>query len=501
MNKLFFTLSMLLCLVHGQSIAQRPGAVRWTRLTDPSLRSDTIHSIKVQSDDKIVVAGNSYQGLYMAIAIGRFDQRGVSDSSFGINGMVTASLDSAHTVANAMQIQSDGKIVVAGSYRKGSIGNFLLARFNSYGGPDSSFGINGIVLPDIDAGAFDVATALAIQTDGKIVAAGRSGSSLALCRYNIDGSPDSSFDSDGKLKVVALGFNSIVGATCVKLQMDSKIVICCGYLAIRLQPDGSLDSGFGTNALATLYHTGYDMAIQKDGKILFTGSGFTLERLDTAGVHDNSFGNGGVVTTPKIYTGSNAGQFATSVCLQADGRIIASGWTQGGGSPSTYHWFAVARYETDGAPDTSFGTLGRLESASLPNFFGATSYSAAITNNNELVLAGMNNYTSSAGWAMVCYYLGPPLHVHTAPRVNGVITVSPNPAENFARLQSTQIANGTWHLSLCDLTGKTLYSETVIVTNSAIDKSISLIDLPAATYLVKLDNGISRMTVKLTKNR
>ena len=97
--------------------------------------------------------------------------------------------------------------------------------------------------------------------------------------------------------------------------------------------------------------------------------------------------------------------------------------------------------------------------------------------------------------------MGPTLYVHSVPSINGEIIVAPNPAEDFARIQSTHIGNGTWNLSLSDVSGRTVYTETLVVTNNAIDKNISLTNLPAAMYLVKLDNGISRILVKLTKSK
>ncbi len=486
-KKLLLSLSVL-CLMHEWSIAQQPGSVLWTRLTN----EDSINSIKVQSDGKLVAAGNSYQGLYKVIAIGRFDED-MPDLSFGNNGIVTTFIDSAHTTANAVVIQQDGKIVVAGGYKKGTVGDFILARYKADGSTDSSFGLNGIVLTDL--GWYDVATALAIRPDGRIVAAGRSGSSLALCRYNTDGSPDSSFDSDGKLTVAS------AGATCMMLQANGKIVVGCGNSATRLNPDGGLDFGFGTNAIAALTSYSYGIAIQNDGKILFSGGNiqFVLERLDTAGVHDNSFGNGGVVTANGFIQGSSSSAAgATSVCLQADGRMLAAGWARYGNG-GLNRCFAVARFQTNGASDSSFGNFGKVADPVVPAYGWAASLSAAINNNNELVAAGMSDFGSK--WALVGYYLGPLLSIPTAPSVDGQITVAPNPAEDFARIQSTHIGNGTWHLSLCDFTGKTLYSEKVVVTNNALDKSISLIGLPAAMYLVKLDNGFSRMTVKLMRNK
>lgn len=502
MNKLLFFLSVLLCLVSARSIAQKPGDLSWALLTDPSPGYDTIHSIKVQPDGKIVAAGNSYKGPYMAIAIGRYDGAKL-DSSFGINGIVTTSLDSAYTTANAVAIQPDGKIVVAGGYKKGFAIDFILERYNQDGSTDSSFGMNGRVWTDF--GSYDAATALAIQADGKIVAAGQWGPSLALCRYNTDGSLDSSFNSNGKLTV------PIAGANCMNLQTDGKIVVCCGNLVLRLMPDGSPDSSFGTNAIATLAHDDHGvginflgMAIQKDGKILCSGSDgdFVIERLDTAGIPDNSFGNGGVVkTTGFLPFSSYHVQVAAWVSVQADGRIIAGGWalacTLGQCRP-----FAIARYLSNGVIDSSFGNYGKVVTDN-PYFYTANSFSAAINNNDQLVVAGTNNesfyYPSS--WALATYDLGPMLGVHTVQGVNGEITVAPNPAGDLARIQSTHIKNGTWHLTLCDLTGRTLHSETVVVTNNAFDKSISLIGLPAAMYLVKLDNSISTMTAKLMKSR
>lgn len=498
MNRLFLPLLALLCLVHAESIAQRPGDVRWTLRTDLSIGADSIRSIKVQADGKIVAAGISYKGGFRSITVGRYNGQ-IPDSSFGINGVAKTSLDSAHATADDMELQSDGKIVVAGGYYKGIGGEFILARYNQDGTADSSFGMNGIVRTDFGSSLIDVASAVAIQTDGKIIAAGRSGSWLALCRYNTDGSLDSSFDSDGKLATPA------TGATCMKLQTDGKILICCGGTVVRLMPDGSQDYSFGTNGVATLLNGIFrGMAIQKDGKILVSGNstGWFLERLDTAGVHDNSFGNGGVVKTTGFYNGSNQGQSATSVCLQADGRIIASG--RFSGSQSVYMSFAIVRYQSNGAPDTSFGTLGKVGDFNLfPNFFRAASLSAAINNSGELILAGtcFDVSWSTGQWALASYYLGPMLAVPTISGVAGQIIVAPNPAEDFARIQSAHIANCTWHLSICDLTGRILYSEKVVVTNGVLDKSISLGDLPPALYLVKLDNGVSKMTVKLTKSR
>ncbi|XZF12759.1 T9SS type A sorting domain-containing protein [Chitinophagaceae bacterium MMS25-I14] len=497
MNKPFLFLFLLFGLVHGRCIAQQPGSVQWTITTDPGPMMDSLRSIKVQADGKIVAAGNSYQGSYMVIAVGRYDGTPMLDPSFGNNGISTTPLDSANTVANAVELQPDGKIVVAGSYRKGTASDFILVRYKTDGITDSSFGVNGIVRTDINSGSFDVATALAIQPDGKIVAAGRSGSSLALCRFKSDGSLDSSFDSDGKVTVAA-----VPGSTCMKLQPDGKIVVSCDSVVTRLLTDGSLDSSFGTSGVVMLAHYFYGVAIQNDGKIIVAGgeAGFVLQRLSATGAIDSSFGTGGVVKTYFI-PGSYTSGVAKWVCLQADGRILAGGFDWYCAAASCRD-FAIARYESNGALDTSFGNHGQV----YPNmgYYAAMSYSAAINNNNELVVAGISagfGFPDPFEWLLASYYLGPSLDVATTLGANRQIMVSPNPVGDFARLQSAHVENGKWHFSLYDLTGRTLYSETILVKNNTFDKNISLIGLPAAMYLVKLDNGISRMTVRLAKSR
>ena len=506
MKAFFLSLIILCCLMQKQSLAQ-PGAVLWEFSIELSTYRDAINCVRVQPDSKIVAAGNSNHGSYMTIAVGRFDAAGIPDPSFGISGdgMVINSLDSANTFANAVALQEDGKIVVAGGYQKDAIADFILARYNPDGSPDSSFGINGIVRTDIGFGTYDEATTLAIQPDGKIVAAGRLNSTLALCRYKTDGSLDSSFATNGKFTGTA------PGATCMKLQANGKIVAGCDSVVMRLHPDGSPDTGFGTEGITPLFGHCYDLALQNDGKMRLAGSGhppgehlkFDLERLDTTGSHDLGFGVEGVVTTGDFippFSASNIQQSATAVCLQPDGRILASGWTRHG-LLMDHGEIAIARYNANGALDSSFGINGKVITL-IPGSYADIGNSAVINHNNELVVAGINNgFSGQGGWVLVGYDLGPMLGVYTAPGTGGQIMVAPNPAGDFARIQSKNLENGTWHLSVCDFTGRILSREKVFVTNNTLDKSISLAGLPAGAYLVKLDNGIRRMTVKLAKSR
>jgi len=213
-------------------------------VTDMGLFSDRANDTAIQSDGKIVVVGAS--DALMAIA--RYNSDGTLDNSFGGDtGIVTLAVGGFADGAQSVALQSDGKIIAAGYARNGTIYNFILVRLNTNGSLDSSFGTNGKIF-HINGTAFSVA----IQADGKILAAGMNSGDIALARYNSDGSPDTSFDGDGVVTTSISG--SGVGIYSMAVQNNGKIVIG-GYntdsnqdfLLVRYNSDGSLDTSFDTD--------------------------------------------------------------------------------------------------------------------------------------------------------------------------------------------------------------------------------------------------------------
>lgn len=482
MKKIFLSCLILFLLVHGQSLAQQPGTVRWSRTLNPgsSPSNDTLHSVRIQTDKKVVVAGNSG----VSIALGRFDATGVLDASFGTNGVVITSLDSARVGANAMEIQPDGKIVVAGGYEKDSVRDFLVARYHPDGRPDSSFGTFGRVQTDLGSGSFDVATAIAMQPDGKIVVAGRANSRIALFRYHPDGSPDSTFGMNGSVVRIT------DGATCLKVQTNGKILVGGPDGITRLNPDGSPDAGFGTNAVTMLPGSCYDLAIQNDGKILIAGGWieFSVTRLDSTGIPDNSFGNSGVTTITNFSPGaSNPGQRAEWVCVQADGRILAGGWTKYC-ILGNCRDFALARYQSNGKLDSSFGINGKI-AKHITAYSADMSYAAAINSNNELVVGGI--YTDfpalPSGWVLVSYYLGSPLEVRNYTVDNGPVTIVPNPSSGIVTFAAPAAIK---RIIITDLTGNKVYQ----VQPGSPQTTLNLGEKAAGVYFyeVECEAGIQR---------
>ena len=191
---------------------------------------DEAHSVAQQADGKIVTAGFGFNGTDSDFAVVRYNADGSLDTSFDGDGTVLTPVGTSGDYAYDVALQSDGKIVVAGHAGIGSRNNFAVVRYNTDGTLDTSFGSDGkVTTPLFDT---DGAHAVAIQADGKIVAAGRSLNSVGtefvgVVRYNTDGTLDTSFSGDGRL-ISSQGCAAYSSA----LQTDGKIVLS-GSLQIR----------------------------------------------------------------------------------------------------------------------------------------------------------------------------------------------------------------------------------------------------------------------------
>ncbi len=243
--------------------------------------------------------------------------------------------------------QPDGKILVGGQ----AGGDIAVARFNANGTVDTGFGTAGLATYDI--GGSDRVFEIALQTDGKIVAAGRGAGDSVILRLNVDGSLDTTFDTDG-IRTFALG-SSNEAFTDVQIQSDGNIVLVSNTSSaiIRLLTDGSLDSSFDTDGTLNLANNVSAVHIQADGKLVVTGtsgSDLMISRFDTDGSPDTTFGSGGTTT----WLGSSL-LSATGIDLiqQSDGMFVVAANVDNNG-PS---WAAI-RFDSNGLLDTSFGTSG-----------------------------------------------------------------------------------------------------------------------------------------------
>jgi uncharacterized delta-60 repeat protein len=260
---------------------------------------------------------------------------GQLDPSFGVGGTVVTEFPSSYSGARAVAIQADGRIVAAGFAHTNDsiISDFALTRYDSSGALDPTFGTGGRVRTDFGS-RFDEALAVAVQSDGRIVVAGNSsdanGSDMAVARYNSDGTLDLSFDGDG---MALVDFGSESSGRAVALQPDGKIVV----------------AGWVTHPV------GAGCCV----------SDFGLARLTTAGAPDSSFGGEGRVVTDFLPGADNGHDAAQAVLVQADGRIVAAG---AGVSGVTSVDFAVARYLADGSLDSTFSNDGLVTTDFVDDF-------------------------------------------------------------------------------------------------------------------------------------
>lgn len=319
----------------------------------------SLTALVVQPDGKLVAAGASGTGSQDFLLL-RYDLNGELDREFGSSGRVFTDFGGQDAAA-ALALHPDGKLVAAGRTDAGGDLAFAVARYNPDGSLDAGFGNSGRVFTDL--GADDAALALALQADGKLVAAGTSGGNLALTRYNPDGSLDSGFGEGGRVFTDCGGADT---AFALRVQADGKLVVAGSdgdnALLVRYSAAGTLDPGFGAEGRVFTDFGGVDgahgLAIQADGKLVTAGSAstangsdFALARYLTDGTLDPSFGSAGRVFTDF----GGAKDAATALVVQAEGKLVAAG-TFGSAEGAD---FALSRYHPDGSLDRDFGANGR----------------------------------------------------------------------------------------------------------------------------------------------
>ncbi|HYK45214.1 MAG TPA: T9SS type A sorting domain-containing protein [Parafilimonas sp.] len=408
------TLFLVACMsLTGTICFSQPGTLDST-FGDDGKVTTAIHdgasalSVAIQGDGKIVLGGDSYESPFIYyFALTRYQTNGSLDSSFGVNGIVSTDLQPEEEQGVSVAIQTDGKIVLAGtsfSFEK----DFEVIRYYADGQLDTSFGNKGYVTTTFESE--NNLEAMLIQPDGKILATGYAFNNvnydIVLARYNTDGTPDQSFGDNGK---IITDFGAFEKAMSLGVQADGKIIVAGFYglsfddltrdhdfLLVRYKPNGEIDTSFGSNGkvLADLGADdfAYGLAMQADGKIIAAGKSgrhnfadFALARYNDDGSPDLSFGVHGNVLTDFDATNDAV----RSIKFQGDGKIVAAGFADYKYDHPRHRNFAIARYDPDGKIDSGFGTHGMVMTD-----FGSTAndaYSLAIQSDGKIVAAGVSD--------------------------------------------------------------------------------------------------------------
>jgi uncharacterized delta-60 repeat protein len=315
--------------------------------------SEGAAGVVVQDDGRIIAGGTAFNRDHFVVALCRYEDDGSLDTTYGDGGKVAVELFGDEQ-AYAIALQPDGKVVAIGNVFSNGLQGTFVARYLVNGTLDATFGSGGKVLEGLD-GKVRVPTSLALGPGGKIVMTGwtlgNHGVDFAIARYNSDGSADSSFGQDGQVSTDFFGFDDIIYG--VAVQADGGI-IATGYSSIapqvaymttaRYRSDGTLDPAFGTGGFAVdrpstpNSNVGRAVAIQRNGKIVIAGGGelgFEIVRLDSTGNLDARFGDGGDATA----TVGQFGSEAHCLAIQDDGKIVVAGFSLEG--------FALVRYKGD----------------------------------------------------------------------------------------------------------------------------------------------------------
>jgi len=383
-------------------------------LTAEGLSTLNGNAMAIQSDGRILVVGSREINGDSSFLLARYQSGGSLDSSFGIQGIVFTPIGGKDS-ANAVVIQPDEKIIVAGSAWNGSNNRIALARYTANGILDRSFGTGGIIVaPGVD-GVDDVAYAVTLQADRKIVAAGYSRSadgisSFTLARFTADGQLDPAFGRSGRVTTAVAASPVEDVAYAVRIQTDGRIVVAgrsydekYKVTLVRYDETGAVDPSFGVGGIV-LTEAGADssgafaLAFSDSGSIFAGGYAndgeidtFALLKYTTNGNRDAEYGNNGIVMTD--YAGQGAVAYA--ILLRADGKIMLAGYNDNyeldSETPEGLD-FALARYNVNGTPDTSFAEGGKIAFPIGDNV--AYANAIGVHQTGSIILSGCLLYTS-----------------------------------------------------------------------------------------------------------
>jgi uncharacterized delta-60 repeat protein len=342
-------------------------------------------------------------------------QAGTLDPTFGTGGIVTTDfgdqINSNVAVATAVAIQTDGKILVCGGIPSSTgFPIAAIARYNTDGSVDTTFGSSGITTTK----NLGVPTSVTLQSDGKIVVAGFGGGlEINVARYTSNGSLDTTFGTNGIFTSgLLVGFFDPNSS--VHIQSDGKILVASGLL-VRLTTEGELDSSFGSNGEAHLAaNLPTQLAVLSNGKILVASSGGFVGRYKSNGSLDTSFGINGQLPTPGP---------ANALALLSTGEFVVGGSLASSISqtaqPTT--GFAVSRYLAAGAVDTQFATHGGAVTP-IATFSTIATSGLGVQPSGDIVTLGIASTVTQQVFALARYT--PTGQLDTTFGTNGTVTTS-----------------------------------------------------------------------------
>ncbi len=504
---LLFAMTMLL---FATLQAQNPGdldplfGTNGTYVTDFTDNPDSPTATFILSDGKILTVGNTWIDYSSYVFLTRHNTNGSLDMTYGSGGkLFFKAIQGGNNYAWDATLLDDESVILAGHAFANNRSNLILAKVNSNGSLDTSFGNNGIA-PFSDSRNF-VIKACAVQQDGKIVLGGYCEDAFCALRFNANGSLDTSFGSNG-IVTDELGLNDSF-VECMTLQDDGKIILA-GWgiqshtynfyesIVARLDENGQFDTSFGTNGYIVFdvhddLDSAHDVEVLADGKIMINGYyhiyqenclryAIYLNRRNADGSVDTSFGTNGFVTNECV---SYAENYSEEMLISEDGTIFCTGNSRGSDGSQK---LLVSSFTADGMVNQAFGSNGYV----LFNFPGhqSESRSLAMQPDGMLVVTGSVFDNDGSNLMLARLYSG----TATAISENDWVMLEsyPNPCTDQVRFNLSDCPMA----SVYDMSGRL-----VMQSRLSADGSLSVTSLSKGSYLVDLQSEGQHFFAKIVK--
>ena len=409
--------------------------------------------------NKLLATGNYKKNGRFVPHITRYNADGSIDNSFASNGTGIADDTTSISIFSAVQ-QTDGKVIVCGDYYNGTGYNFRLVRFKADGSVDSSFGSNGRVNTAVGNGSSDnIGRNILLQPDGKIILAGNTyingNSDFIVLRYKTNGVLDSSYGTNG-MTVTAIG-NQSDNAYAIAMQQDGKVIhvgdhydgTLWSLAVLRYDTSGHLDNTFGTLGqvvmpLGTGDIYGYSVLVQGSQKIVVGAFSQTynntLLRFNSNGTPDNSFGNNGI-----CYRSFATSDHANFIDTLSNGDIILANRS------TLNNTYAFAKFSSEGLLDTTIGDSGLV--VVTVNTGYDYSMTVAVDGSNHIIIGGYTNTANGNNIVMARFKSGVPACVRTVTQLHDVC-LYPNPAARDMVLSYSLPDNDRISILIYDETGR-----------------------------------------------
>ncbi|HNW98272.1 MAG TPA: T9SS type A sorting domain-containing protein [Bacteroidales bacterium] len=479
-------------------------------ITDFGTDNDAASSIAVQTDGKIIIAGTTIEPITLDnLLITRYTPDGNIDQTFATNGFDTLGFSDAMDRPHSVIIQPDEKILIAGSSYLSGKSFYFVVRYNANGSLDNSFGNNGKLFSQID-GKFTYVSSIMLAPDGKIFCGGSCDTDLLLFKLLSDGSIDNTFGTNGYVTTDMSPDETIVK---IAIQSDGKILAAAqvggfstkyDFGLLRYNSNGTLDSTFSYDGkLFTSFGPDHDycndMCLAPDGKIFLAGTSntnptnsFALIKYNSNGSIDLSFNQSGKVLMP-----IRKSSICNSVELQEDGKILISGYSLDDSNNSD---FTLVRLNINGSIDSTFGTDGIV----LTDFGTNVDYSTcmAIQPDGRILLGGKSDLNFFNIVAIARYISGLNIGIIDFTTDANSVFIYPNPVNSETVIEYELLNDEILSVDLFDMNGKLIKTFISNETrNKGKHKETLNFDesIKAGNYILSLKNNSNHFEIKIIK--